>query len=167
MTMDKEESPLVVTSAMEAAQMAPPVTIVPEKLAEHTEAFGHAMFDLMAAPVASGGKPEVFNQRLDEVSHSLDLIYQDANTSMQSLNIAAEEAFRRHYELGLHLLQDLAVVKGPAEALRLQFNFFSAQAELFAEQSREMQRQFATIFHAPKLGAHGGAGAKPGTGSGK
>jgi hypothetical protein len=153
MNTNTEALPQVETSALEAARVAPAATIVPEHFAEHTEAFGHAMMDLMTTPVADVGKPEIFNQRLDEVSHSLDLIYQDANSSMKSLNIAAEEAFRRQYELGLHLMQDLAVVKSPAEAIHLQFNFLAAQAELFMEQSKEMQRQFTSIFFAHKPAA--------------
>jgi hypothetical protein len=150
--MNTNNEALADTAAIGAARVAPAASIVPEKLAEHTEAFGHAMMDLMTTPVAGVGKPDVFNQRLDEVSHSLDLIYQDANSSMQSLNIAAEEAFRRQYELGLHLMQDLAVVKSPVEALHLQFNFLAAQAELFVEQSKEMQRQFSNMFFAFKAG---------------
>jgi hypothetical protein len=141
------------SEALPLVETAPAASFIPEKLAEHTEAFGHAMMDLITTPVAGVGKPEVFNQRLDEVSHSLDLIYQNANSSMQTLNIAAEEAFRRQYELGLHLMQDLAVVKSPAEAFHLQFNFLAAQAELFMEQSKEMQRQFTSMFSAHKPGA--------------
>jgi hypothetical protein len=126
------------------------VSIVPEKLAEHTEAFSHAMFDLMT-PAAANPKEavEVFGHRLEEVTHSLDLLYQDANSSMTSLSHAAEEAFRRHYELGLHFLQDLAVAKGPAEAMSLQYAFLTAQSELLVEQTKEMQRQFVQIL-SPK-----------------
>jgi hypothetical protein len=128
--------------------VAPAVSILPEKLAEHTEALSHAMMGLMAAPPAADPKEaaEAFSHRLGEVSHSLDLLYQDANSSVQSLGHVASEAFRRQYELGLHFLQDLAVAKGPAEAVRLQFGFFSAQAELLVEQSKELQRQFAQVL---------------------
>ena len=43
------------------------------------------------------------------------------------------------------------------EALQLQLSLFSAQLELFAEQTREMQRQFARTYLAPLAirGAHG------------
>jgi hypothetical protein len=129
-------------------------SIVPEKLAEHTEALSHAMMGLMVPQAADPKEAaEAFSHRLGDVSHSLELIYQDANDSMTSLSHATEEAFRRHYELGLHFLQDLAVAKGPAEAVRLQFSFLAAQSELLVEQSKELQRQFAQMLHPPKTKA--------------
>jgi hypothetical protein len=152
MQLENEPLPQAVTSSPGGEPaIAPAVSIVPEKLAEHTEALGHAMMELMVPPAADPREAvEAFSHRLGDVSQSLELIYQDANDSMHSLSHAAEEAFRRHYELGLHLLQDLAVAKGPAEAVRLQFAFLSAQSELFVEQSKELQRHFAQILLPPK-----------------
>lgn len=75
--------------------------------------------------------------------------YEGATISAQSLYHIAEESFRRHFELGLHFLQDLALAQTPAESLKLQLDFFSAQFELLAEQSREAQSQAAKLFLTP------------------
>ena len=55
----------------------------------------------------------------------------------------------------MHFVEDLVLARSPDEIIKLQVNFFSAQFELFAEQSREMQRQFAKTYLAPlaKVGA--------------
>ena len=121
------------------------MSILPEKPAEPTPAI-----ELLPPPAASAGEAlEVFNPRLDNVTRPVDLMYQGANSSVQSLNVAAGEAFRRQFELGLHFWEDLTVARGPADVLSLQARFLSAQAELFAEQSREIQRQFVHVFLAP------------------
>lgn len=141
-------------SSAVASGVSPAFPVIPEKLAEHTGALQHAMIELMAPPVA---EPKVaaaeFGHRLENVALSLDQIYQDANTSFQSVNHVAEEAFRRHFELGMHFFEELAVARGPVEALKLQFNFFSAQFNLLTEQAKEMQQQFAGLFLAAQAQA--------------
>ena len=49
----------------------------------------------------------------------------------------------------MHFIEELVLARTPNEALQLQLNFFSAQLELFAEQTREMQSQFARTYLAP------------------
>ncbi len=115
--MNTEEGalPLDETSSAEATDVAPHVSIIPEKLAEHTGAFGHAMIDLIT-PSAEEPKEAAaaFGHRLENVVHSLDQIYHDANEFFQSVNHVAEEAFRRHYELGMHFFEDLAQCGTPS-----------------------------------------------------
>ncbi len=113
---------------------------------------------LIAAPV--GGQDQnadSIGHRLEDVSHSLDQIYQDANDSAQSINFAASEVFRQHFELGMHFFEALAVARGPLEVLNLQFNFFSAQFGLLAEQSKELQHGIAKTYLLPAARAFGSA----------
>ncbi len=139
---------------MSAGASGAAFAVIPEKLAEHTGALQHAMIELMAPPAPEPKEAAAaFGHRLENVVHSLDQIYQDANTSFQSVNHVAEEAFRRHYELGMHFLEDLAVVRNPVDALKLQFNFFSAQFGLLAEQAKEMQQQFSGLYLAAQTPA--------------
>jgi len=140
--------PQAETFSGDDAGVSKPLQIVPEKLAGHTEAFGAAMMQLVA-PAAPNEAAEVFGHRLEKVAHSIGQIYQDANSSAQSFHQAADEAFRRHFELGMHFVEELVQVRGPDEVLKLQLSFFSAQFELLTEQSREMQRQFAKTYLAP------------------
>jgi hypothetical protein len=145
----KETLPVAVTSSPGAAEVEPAVTILPEAPEETTQAAGQVALGLFQ-PVGAGEAVEAFTQKFGAVTHSLDRMYQGANTSMQSLNFAAGEAFRRHYELGVHFCEDLAVARTPVEVVRLQAKYLSAQAELFVEQSKEFQRQFAQMFLAPR-----------------
>ena len=135
--------------------------IVPEKLAEHTIELGEAMVQFVA-PTAPNEAAEAFGHRFEKVAHSLEQIYQDANNSAQSIYQVADEGFRRHFELGMHFIEELVLARTPDEALQLQLSFFSAQLELFAEQTREMQRQFARTYLAPFAirGAHGSSVGK-------
>jgi hypothetical protein len=146
---NKDALPIAVTSSAGASAVAPTVSILPQ-LEAPAQASEHVTIELSPLPANASETVEFFSHRLGEVTHSLDRMYQDANTSVQSLNNAAGEAFRRQYELGVHFWEDLAVAKGPAEVLRLQVRFLSAQAELFTEQSKELQRQFAHMFRGPK-----------------
>jgi hypothetical protein len=148
MTSDAGVLPQAVTSSSFATDLPSPLQIVPEKFAEHTEALGEAVMQLVA-PAAPNEAVEVFGHRLEKVADSLGQIYQDANSSALSMHQAADEAFRRHYELGMHFVEELVHVRSPDELIKLQVNFFSAQFELMAEQSREMQRQFAKTYLAP------------------
>lgn len=77
---------------------------------------------------------------------------------MPRLQQAASEGFRRHFELGLHFAEDLVLAKDPDEALKLHFDFFTAQIKLLGEQAAEMQGCFAEMFRAAiaKNGAGGG-----------
>jgi hypothetical protein len=130
------------------ADVHSPLQIVPEKFAEHTEALGEAVMQLVA-PAAPNEAVELFGHRLEKVGDSPGQIYQDANSSALSIHQAADEAFRRYYELGMHFVEDLVLARSPDEIIKLQVNFFSAQFELLAEQSREMQRQFARTYLSP------------------
>jgi len=76
------------------------VQIVPEKVVEHTGELREAMMQLVA-PAAPNEAAAVFSQRLEKVAHSLGQIYEDANSSAQSIYQLADEGFRRHYELGM------------------------------------------------------------------
>jgi hypothetical protein len=124
-------------------------------LAEYTIELGEAMVQFVA-PTAPNAAAEAFGHRFEKVAHSLEQIYQDANSSAQSIYQVADEGFRRHFELGMHFIEELVLAKAPAAVPQLQLSFFSAQFELFAEQAREMQRQFARTYLAPFAirGAH-------------
>jgi len=121
--------------------------IVSEKVVEHTGELGEAMMQLVA-PAAPNEAAAVFGQRLEKVAHSLGQIYEDANSSAQSIYQLADEGFRRHYELGMHFIEELVLARTPTEVLQLQLRSFAAQFELFAEHTREMQRQFARTYLA-------------------
>ena len=145
MTSDEAVPAEAVTSA---ADVSPSLPIVPEKPADHTEALGEAVMQF-AVPAAPGAAAAVFGQRFEKVAQSLGQIYRDANSSAQSIQRAADEAFRRQFELGMHFVEDLVLARSPAEVLKLQLAYFAAQFEFVAEQSKEMQSQFARAFLAP------------------
>jgi len=151
----------VASSSDTAADASHSLQIVPEKLAEHTIELGEAPVQF-AAPTAPNEAAEAFGHRLEKLAHSLEQIYQDANSSAQSIYQVADEGFRRHFELGRHFIEELVLARTPAEILQLQLSFFSAQLRLFAEKTREMQRQFARTYLAPLAtrGAHGPAVGK-------
>jgi hypothetical protein len=154
MSSDTDGLPRAVPSST-AEDTSHSLQIVPEKLAEHTIELGEAMVQFVA-PAAPNKAAEAFGHRFEKVAHSLEQIYQDANHSAQPIYQVADEGFRRHSELGMHFIEELVLARTPNEALQLQLNFFSAQLELFAEQTREMQRQFARTYLAPLAirGAH-------------
>ncbi len=106
MESGKPHLPLVVSASGGAAGVSPRFSILPEKLAEHTEEFGQAVMKLMAPVAEPNEAAGDLGHRLEDVSRSLEHIYQDANSSAQSLNHAAGEAFRQHYELGMHFLKN-------------------------------------------------------------
>jgi hypothetical protein len=115
-------------------------------LAERTIEFGEAMVQFVA-PTAPNEAAKAFGHRFEKVA--LEQIYQDANSSAQSSYQVVDEGFRRHFELGMHFIEELVLAKTSAEVLQPQLSFFSAQFELFAEQAREIQRQFARTYLAP------------------
>jgi hypothetical protein len=144
-------------SAAGASGVSPAFSILPEKLAEHTVEFEHALIDLIAPPVGVGdfnGNVEAFNHRIENVAHSVEALYQDTNTSIQSMNVAATEIFRQQYEIGMRFLEDLVVARTPVEVMNLQVEFFKAQFDLFTAQAKEVQGQFARF--APGLKAPNG-----------
>jgi len=49
----------------------------------------------------------------------------------------------------MHFVENLVLARSPAEVLKLQLDYFAAQFEFVAEQSKEMQSQFARAFLAP------------------
>jgi len=145
MTSDEAVPTEAVTSA---ADVSPLLPIVPEKPAEHMEALGEAVMQF-AVPAAPGAVGDLFGQQFEKVAQSLGQIYRDANSSAQSIQQAADEAFRRQFELGMHFVENLVLARSPAEVLKLQLDYFAAQFEFIAEQSKEMQSQFARAFLAP------------------
>jgi hypothetical protein len=150
MESGKSLLPLVVTTSSGVGGVSPPFSILPEKLAEQTGAFGHAAIKLMAAPVGQQKEAaEIFSSRLEDVARSLDRILQDANRSALSVNAAIGEAFRVNVEQGLRFFDDLVAAKGPCDVLNLQFGFLSSQMQLFTEQSKDLQREFAKNFRPP------------------
>jgi|SRR5208337_231015 len=106
MSSDTGVLPHAGTFSGDDAGVSKPLQIVPRKLAEHTEAFGEAMMQLVA-PAAPNEAAEVFGHRLEKVANSIGQIYQDTNSSAQSFHQAADEAFRRHFELGMHFMEEL------------------------------------------------------------
>lgn len=149
MSFDTDRLPQAVTSSSDAAADAShSLQIVPEKLAEHTIELGEAMVQFVT-PTAPNEAAEALGHRLEKVAHSLGRIYQDANSSAQSIYQVADEGLRRHSELGMHFIEEFVLARTPAEVLQLQLSFFSAELDLFAEQTREMQRQFSRTYLAP------------------
>jgi hypothetical protein len=109
MSFDTDRLPQAVTSSSDAAANAShSLQIVSEKLAEHTIEFGEAMAQFVA-PAAPNEAAEAFSHRLEKVAHSLGQIYQDANSSAQSMYQVADEGFRRHSELGMHFIEELVL----------------------------------------------------------
>jgi hypothetical protein len=128
MTSDEAVPTEAVTSA---ADVSPSLPIGLQKPAEHMEALGEAVMQF-AVPAARRAAADVFGQRF-----------------AQSLQQAADEAFRKQFELGMRFVEDLVLARSPAEVLKLQLAYFAAQFEFVAEQSKEMQSQFARAFLAP------------------
>jgi hypothetical protein len=139
MTSDEAVPTEAVTSA---ADVSPSLPIGLQKPAEHMEALGEAVMQF-AVPAARRAAADVFGQRF-----------------AQSLQQAADEAFRKQFELGMRFVEDLVLARSPAEVLKLQLAYFAAQFEFVAEQSKEMQSQFARAFLAPL--AKSGAADKDG-----
>ena len=53
----------------------------------------------------------------------------------------------------MHFIEELVLARTPDEVLQLQLSFFSAKLELFAGQTRAMQRHFAIRgAHGPSVG---------------
>ena len=147
MTSDRAILPLAVPASSGSGGVSAPFSILPEQLAEQTEALGQAVIHLIASPPAEQREAAVIvTGRLEQIAHSFDRIYREANDSAQSLNAAIGEAFRRNMEQALQFADGLANAKGPAEALDLQFGYFAAQVQLFAEETSAIQREFAKVF---------------------
>ncbi|MGB7913798.1 MAG: hypothetical protein WCF79_00635, partial [Rhodomicrobium sp.] len=125
MSSDTDGLPRAVPSST-AADASHSLQIVPEKLAEHTIQLGEAIAQFVA-PTAPNEAAEALGHRFEKVAHSLEQIYQDANNSAQSIYQVADESFRRHFELGMHFIEELVLARTPDEALQLQLSFFSAQ----------------------------------------
>lgn len=144
--------PLVVTTSSGVGGVSPPFSILPEKLAERTEAFGQALFKMIAAPVTEAkAAGEALTAPIEEFARSFDQIYKDANDSAQSVGAAFAEAVRVNVEQGLIFVEDMVDAKGPSEAFKLQFNYFTQQTQLFAEQAKDFQLAwFRAFFRPPK-----------------
>jgi hypothetical protein len=133
-----------------ASGVSAPFSILPEKIAQQTEALGQAMFKLMAAQAGEHREAAAaFSSTFEDVTQSFDRLCLDAGSCAHSITAAAGEALRRGIELGLRFMEDLAGARSPSEAIRLQLGFFSAQAQLFAESSKAMQGELASFFMAP------------------
>jgi hypothetical protein len=146
MTNGKTNLPQVVTAAPGFGGVSPPFSILPEKLAERTEAVGHAVLHMMAAaPARRKEAAETLSSRMEEVVVSFDEFRIETSNSLQSVAAVTGEAFRKNVEQGLRYVDDLVSAKGLTDILHIQTAFFSSQIELFAEQARQMQRA-ATMF---------------------
>jgi hypothetical protein len=143
----KAHLPLVVTAAPGFGGVSPPFSILPEKLAEQTEAFGQAVIQMIAAPVGQQSEAvEVFSSRLEDVACSLDEIYLETSNSLQSINAVTGEAFRKNFEQSLRFVDDLVSAKGLSDIFNIQFGFVFSQIELFAEQSKNMQYELTKML---------------------
>ena len=144
---EKALFPLVQPVSSGSAGVSARFSILPEQLAEQTEALGQAMIELVAAPVPERIEAaEAFTSKLEQVAHSFGLICEQASNPAQGINMVMAEALRKNAEEVMRFLRDLANAKGPRDALELQFRFISGQARLFSEQSAAMQREFARLF---------------------
>jgi Phasin protein len=152
MVSGKEIFPLAMTVSSGSSGVSAPFSVLPEKWTEHTGALGQAMIQLMAAP--RGEHKEAARVISQHITETVGQIYNDANSSAQSINAIITEAVRLNFEQTMRFLEDFANAKGPADAIGLQFGFFDAQARLFAHQSKIMQQELAKMF-LPK-------GVKPG-----
>jgi hypothetical protein len=142
--------PLVVTTSSGVGGVSPPFSILPEKLVERTEGFGQAILDLIARPVADAREVgEMFAAPIGEIARSFDHIYQEANTSAQSMGATLAEAVRVNVEHGLLFIEDLVGAKGPSDAVNLQFTYFTKQTQLFAEQVKDFQLAWSRSFLRP------------------
>ncbi len=144
---DRAIFPLAVPASSGSGGVSAPFSILPEKLAEQTEALSQAVIQLIAsAPVEQQKAAQMLGGRLEDMAHSFDRMYQDANHSAQSLNAAFGEVFRRNMEHALRFVDDLAQVREPSEAFTLQFGYFTAQFQLWAQETSVIQREFAKVF---------------------
>jgi hypothetical protein len=133
-----------------ASGASAPFSILPEKIAQQTEALGQAMLQFMAAPAGEHREAAAaLSGKFEDMTQSFDRICLDASSCAHSMTAAAGEALRKVIELSIRYMEDLAGAKGPADAIRLQLGFFTAQMQLFAESSKAMQREFARLFTAP------------------
>ncbi len=149
MELGKGLIPLVVSTSSGMGGVSPPFSILPEKLAEQTEAIGQAVIKLMTVTVADPrAAVEVIGGRLEDAAQSLDQFYQESRRSASSINDALEETVRRNFENGLRFIEGLTAAKGPSEVINLQFRFLSSQMTIFAEQSKEWQRAFGGLYSA-------------------
>jgi hypothetical protein len=132
-----------------ASGVSAPFSILPEKIAQQTKALGQAMFEFMAAPAGEHREAAAaLSSTFEDVTQSFDQICLGASSSVHSMSAAAGEALRKSIEQGLRFMEDLAGAKGPSDAIRAQFGFFTAQTQLFVESSKAMQREFARFFMA-------------------
>jgi hypothetical protein len=156
MVSGKEIFPLAMTVSSGSSGVSAPFSVLPEKWAEQTEALGQAMIQLMAAP--SGEQKKAAKMVTQRIAESIGQIYNDANSSAQSLNAVMAEAVRLNIEQAMRFLEDFANAKGPADAIGLQFGFLDAQARLFAYQSQVLQRELVKLFlpHGAKPGQRSG-----------
>jgi hypothetical protein len=133
-----------------ASGVSAPFSILPEKIAQQTEALGQAVLQFMAAPAGDHHEAATaLGSKFADVTQSFDKICLDAGSSMHSMTAAAGEALRKSMEQGMRFLEDLAGAKGPSDAIRLQLGFFTAQMQLFVECSKAMQREFARFLAVP------------------
>jgi hypothetical protein len=150
MVSERTLLPLAMTVSSGSSGVSAPFSVLPEKWAEHTGVFGQAMIQLMATPAGNQREAaEVLPHRFEELAQFFEQVYYRANSPVQSVNAAIIEAMRTNIEQTLQFLQDLSKVKGPSDAIGLQFGFAQSQARLFAGQAQAIQREFIKIFMIP------------------
>ena len=147
MDSGKTVLPLAMTVSSGSSGVSAPFSVLPEQWAGQTGALGHAMMQLFCFP--TGGQrqaAEALTARLEGVTHSMEQIFQGANSPAQSANVAVAEAARTSIEQALQFCQDLAGASGPADAIGIQLAYLQSQAKLFAQQVQAIQREVSRLL---------------------
>ncbi len=76
-------------------------------------------------------------------------MFQDASGPASSIGTAMLETARLSIEHSVKFIQEFANAKGPTDAIGLQFQYMNSQAQLLADQSQAIQREFAKMLHMP------------------
>jgi len=147
MNSDKRIFPVAMAASPGSSAVSAPFSVLPEQWAEQTGALGHAMMQLFAVPAEGQRKAaEDLTSRLEGMASSLEQVYQDANNSVQSVNVAVVETARLTLEQTLQFCHELAVANGPADAIRIQLGFLQSQAQLFSQQVKAIQREVSRLL---------------------
>jgi hypothetical protein len=128
MDSDKLNLPLVVTGSSGIGGVAPRVTVLPE-----------------SSPIVEQEASAAFGAMVANPSQFLDRLCMEAHSSHLSAGIAICEALRRNAEQTAQFFDDVMLAKGPAEVFKLQLRFVFAQFGHFADQVRQLHREFANI----------------------
>jgi hypothetical protein len=152
--MENEKTILPVAQPVSSGSsgVSAPFSIMPEEFAGQTGALSQSIFALIAAPASDHREAAaVFNCKFEDMAQSLHRLSQEANSSWQGMNATIAEALRKSIEHSMMFMEDFAAAKAPADALSLQLSYISRQLELFSENSKLLQREFAKFFR-PRAG---------------